>query len=176
MKSVACLIQRTIRALWAPRHKLSMAPAIWKRLVAELERRGDGVRESGAFLLGAIHHGRREALDFVPYDELEPGCLDRGYINFTSTGYQKLWGILKEKKMQVVADIHTHPGGAGQSEIDQANPMMPSVGHLALILPHYAKGEPEPADAGLYIFLGNHRWKAFPPGKSKAEFYVGYWS
>lgn len=176
MKSLVYWIRRTIRVLIAPQHEISIPLPLWESLVTELERRGNGVRESGAFLLGGIHCGRREVISFVLYDDLEPGCLDTGAINFTSTGYRKLWKHLKGTSLQVVADIHTHPGAAIQSEIDRANPMMPNVGHLAFILPNYAKEEPIPTEAALYQFLGRQQWKAYPDGKSSKKLYVGNWS
>jgi hypothetical protein len=176
MKLLVYWIRRTIRVLIAPQHEISMSLPIWESLVAELERRGNGVRESGAFLLGGIRRGRREVVSFVLYDDLEPGCLDTGAINFTSTGYRKLWKHLKETNLQVIADIHTHPRAAIQSGIDRANPMMPNAGHLAFILPNYATGEPTPAEAAIYQFLGSQQWKAYPSGESSKNFYVGNWS
>ena len=160
----------------APEHKISMSRSLWDNLVADLVRRGDGVRESGAFLLGEVHRGRREVSQYVPYDELEPGCLDDGYINFTAAGYRKLWKVLKECQLEVVADIHTHPRGPGQSSTDRDNPMMPSAGHMGFILPNYAQGQPAPQDAALYVFEGNQQWTAYQPGGSAKKFYVGFWS
>lgn len=176
MKSLVYWIRRNIRGLVAPSHKISMPSAIWIDLVVELERRGNGVRESGAFLLGNIASGRREVVAFIPYDDLEPGCLDTGYINFTSAGYRKLWRRLKECGLQVVGDIHTHPGRPIQSGIDRNNPMMPNAGHIALILANYAEDSPTPANAALYIFKGNRQWESYHPGQSGKKFYVGFWS
>jgi proteasome lid subunit RPN8/RPN11 len=149
---------------------------VWRDLVADLARRGGGVRESGAFLLGHIHGGRREVVRFELYDDLEPGCLDAGYINFTSVGYRKLWAILKASGLQVVADIHTHPRGPGQSPVDRENPMMPSVGHTAFIVPNYAQGMPSPSHVAMYVFQGGQEWLAYEPGTATRKFYTGFWS
>jgi hypothetical protein len=40
---------------------------------------------------------------------------------------------------------------------DQANPVMPRAGHLALILPNFARGKPQPGSIGMYEFLG--KWQ-----------------
>ncbi|BDI34120.1 hypothetical protein CCAX7_61710 [Capsulimonas corticalis] len=153
-----------------------MPISAWSHLVSELAARGDGVRESGAFLLGQTVKGRREAVRFAFYDDLEPGCLEAGYIIFTSVGYRKLWKILKESGLQVVADVHTHPGPPFQSPLDRDNPMMASSGHLAFIVPNYAQGRPQPADVAYYTFLGNHQWSEVKPGPSAQKLYVGRWS
>lgn len=176
MKSHVSWIRRTIRALVAPKHELSLPRVVWAKLIDQLVSRGGNVRESGAFLLGNIHEGRREAVSFALYDDLEPGCLDRGYVNFTAAGYRKLWPILKNTGLTVVADIHTHPRGATQSAIDRDNPMMPSAGHMALIVPNYARGRPTPINVSFNIYLGGGQWSAHPPGRSAEKVYVGLWS
>ena len=86
MKSLISSIRRNIRGLVAPKHNIAMPPSLWRALVADLVERGEGVRESGAFLLGMTSAGRREVISHVLYDDLEPGCLDEGYVNFTSVG------------------------------------------------------------------------------------------
>ena len=35
---------------------------------------------------------------------------------------------------------------------------MPRAGHIAMILPDFAKGAPEPGGIGIYEFLGSGRW------------------
>lgn len=176
MKSLVCSIQRNIRALVAPQHEISMSRTLWAELVIDLEDRGQGVRESGAFLIGSFFQGRREVISYIPYDELEPGCLDAGYINFTSSGYRKLWKILKGNGLRVLGDIHTHPGAAIQSYIDRDNPMMPNAGHMAFILPSYAQGHPTINDVALYIYEGNYCWQKYKPGQARQKLYVGIWS
>ena len=64
-------IKAIIRAFVAPDHRLNCPPPLWQRVTAELHRRGRR-HEAGAFLLGHERGGRREALDVVFYDELEP--------------------------------------------------------------------------------------------------------
>ncbi|WP_395015318.1 hypothetical protein [Dongia sp.] len=70
----------------------------------------------------------------------------------------KVWERCRALRQDVVADVHTHPMGFGQSAIDQANPMMPEVGHLALIVPRYANKLYFPGDIGMYEFRGRDGW------------------
>jgi proteasome lid subunit RPN8/RPN11 len=153
-----------------------MSNRVWFRLMNELSKRGGAVRESGAFLLGHMFRGRREVIDFIAYDDLEPGCLDAGWINFSSVGYRRLWTVLKETALDVVGDIHTHPGAPFQSDIDIQNPMMPSAGHVAIIVANYALGNPHPKDVSLYIYQGGEAWTEFRPGASDNKIYIGIWS
>jgi hypothetical protein len=47
------LTRATIRAWWAPRHRLSCPTHRWKAIVSELARRGGRVHEAGVFGLCA---------------------------------------------------------------------------------------------------------------------------
>lgn len=127
-----------------------------------LRARGQGRRESGAFLLGAVEPDDRRVKEFVCYDELDPGALSHGIIEFHAAGFSALWQLCARKKLKVLADVHTHGGAdAQQSGTDRAHPMIPVQGHVALILPWYAhcslwslKG------VGLHVFKGGARWES----------------
>jgi hypothetical protein len=140
--------------------RLRCRRAIWQAGTAELARRTlGGRRESGAYLLG---HGRadgsKEILEFIYYDDVDPTALATGVVVIRQTALPRLWEICRARGYGVVADVHVHPGGYGQSGSDRANPVMPRAGHIALILPNFAQGNPRPGVIGMYEFMGNRRW------------------
>jgi len=138
-----------------------MDAALWHELLEKLRERGGGVRESGAFLLGVGDGARRAARRIVLYDDLDPNCLNEGYVRFDGRHYGRLWEICAQESLSVVADVHTHPYGPGQSHSDKTHPMVSIPGHIALIVPHYAQGELSTADVGVYVYRGRYRWKAY---------------
>ena len=69
-----------------------------------------------------------------------------------------VWKECRTRGLQVVADVHTHPAGYGQSSVDRSHPMIPERGHLALIIPSFAAREYLPGRIGIYEFLGQGRW------------------
>lgn len=129
-------------------------------MVRQLQKRGTGRHESGAFLLVETRAPRRVSR-FICYDDLDETALDSGIVMFHASGFVRLWNICEKEKLRVVADIHTHPGGwTGQSESDRTHPMIAQVGHIALILPHFAQRTRRSlTGAGVYEYLGNHQWK-----------------
>jgi hypothetical protein len=133
---------------------------IWQAGVEELAVRTlGGRRESGAYLLGReLKNGAKCILEFVYYDDIDPEALATGIVTIRQTALPRLWELCRSRGYGVVADIHVHPGGYGQSESDQANPVMPRAGHIAMILPNYAQGHPIPGAIGIYEFLGEGRW------------------
>lgn len=148
-----------ILAWLAPEHRLRCRRALWERLLEELARRGSGERESGAFLLGRRWGERREILDVAYYDDLAPESLVDGMILFPGGAYGELWRLCRERRMQVVADIHTHPHAARQSWIDREHPMIAEVGHIALIAPRFARRPFDDRELGVFEYLGRHQWR-----------------
>lgn len=141
--------------------QLEIPSAVWENLISDLRRRGGGRRESGAFLLGNVHEGVRRVQTWIPYDELDPGALTKGYVRLGTPAFTKLWAKCNEIAAVVVADVHTHPRGPRQSLSDMANPMIAQTGHIALIVPRYAQGKVAPKDLSVNVYLGSKQWTSY---------------
>jgi proteasome lid subunit RPN8/RPN11 len=101
-----------------PLQQLLIPFSLWHSLIKGLRRKSQGIRESGAFLLGKI--GGNKVKLFVFYDNLDPECLDSCIISFDGAGFVPLWKMCEKKQLQVLADVHTHLGKVAiQSEIDK---------------------------------------------------------
>lgn len=132
---------------------------LWASLVPELARRGCGKRESGAFVLGSRTRGYYKASVYLCYDDLDPASLTGG-VDFHASGYAALWEYCRTHGLDVLFDVHTHPGlNIQQSSIDRNHPMIPQVGHVAMILPNYGRTSRWSfRDIGIYEYRGNFRW------------------
>lgn len=170
--SIAAIINR----LLAPQRELSCSWLLWRRLTARLRERGDGEnRESGAFLLGYTDpDGAARISDFVLYDDLDPRSLDTGIVRFDGKCFGRLWAICRERGLTVVADVHVHPGDSGQSASDRAYPMVSQAGHIALILPRFARKPIPHDDIGIYRYLGGGAWHTVPRAQRRAFFNIGF--
>lgn len=168
-----CIAEIT-RRLLAPPHELSCSWLLWRRICRRLRERGrNQSRESGAFLLGTTIARRRRILDFVLYDDLDPRCLDTGIVRFDGRHFGELWARCKTLGLAVVADVHVHPDGAGQSDSDRAHPMISRAGHIALILPHFATPPQPRNEMGIYRYEGAKRWTTVPASERAAFFHIG---
>lgn len=134
---------------------------LWDRLVVELHARTDGEsHESGAFLLGHLTARGRRVTDLLYFDDLHPEAHARGVVELPAAAFRALWAIVRERGVQVVADVHVHPLSAGQSQIDRQNPLIATRGHVALILPNFARPRVRRWAVGVYVYEGDHRWQA----------------
>jgi hypothetical protein len=141
--------------------RLRCREPVWNAGIQELARRTfGGRRESGAYLLGRqeTNGGGKEILEFVFYDDIDPEALATGIVTIRQTALPKLWELCRARGYGVVADVHVHPGGYGQSQSDYDNPVMPRSGHIALILPDFARNNPRPGTIGMYEYLDDGSW------------------
>jgi proteasome lid subunit RPN8/RPN11 len=149
---------------------------LWARALAELRRRGAGRRESGAFLLGKAGEGTR-IRHYLCYDDLDPDAYQNGGIAFHAVGYAALWRYCRERKLQVLADVHTHPGpDVRQSTLDQRHPMLPMQGHTAVIVPNFGR---TPwwslRNVGVYEYLGEFKWRTRRPIDDSNRLKLSIW-
>lgn len=140
---------------------LEFAPGVWSALMADLHRRGGGWRESGAFLLRQATETTLVVQGWLPYDELDPNSLKYTYVRLETYAFSRLWDICAELKLEVVADVHTHPLGPHQSLSDRANPMISLSGHIALIVPSFARGKVKPSDVSFNVYKGGGVWSSY---------------
>jgi len=150
---------------------------LWIALVLELRKRGQGRRESGAFLLGRSRAGKAKVTSYLCYDDIDPNAYSGGAITFHANGYAALWHYCREEKVEVLADVHTHPGtDVRQSIIDQRHPMVPVAGHTAIILPNFAKTSWwSLMSIGVYEYLGDFRWRAHPQISGRRRVRLTLW-
>lgn len=149
---------------------------LWAGVILQLRQRGAGRRESGAFLLGEPGD-QPKVSGCLYYDDLDSRALKSGAVNFHAEGYARLWQVCRERGMDVLADVHTHPGAdVRQSSIDERHPMVPTVGHTALIVPHLAHTTRWSLEAvGVYEYLGSFRWKTHPAKDSRRRVTLCWW-
>lgn len=168
-------IKATIRGLLAPSHRLSISRRLWNEVLSELRRRGGGLTESGAFLLGDVVDERRRATSAIYYDELDPDAYSSGVCVLHGDAFAKLWEHCRTIGKTVIADVHTHPGRALQSSSDRTNPMVARTGHVAIIVPDFAARPVGRSTLGIFEYRGSHAWHDRTEARAPGYFYDGIW-
>jgi proteasome lid subunit RPN8/RPN11 len=157
-------------SIWAFRRRgqlLRIPARTWQELIAELAARGQGTRESGAFLLADKTGDPRTVTRVVYFDDVDPDCLV-GAIHIQAPAFGRLWKICREEQRRVVSDIHTHPSTwVHQSGSDVENPVIAMAGHVAIIAPNYGQGAITPRDVGVHLFNGTgwQTWTGKPAAR-----------
>ena len=170
---MASSIATLARRIFGPPPEILCSARVWQAGVAELRRRADGRQESGAFLLGSTGKARRIE-EFVFYDDIDPNALRPGMVVLDGRRLGGLWAHCRKTGRVVVADVHVHPGGFGQSASDRANPIIAEVGHMAMIVPDFASRAAGPGDIGVYEYLGRRQWRdrSF---ERPSPLHIGWW-
>jgi proteasome lid subunit RPN8/RPN11 len=173
---MAFSLTATIRAFVAPNHRLRCSSRLWRRIIAELERRGEKRHEAGVFLLGVSDGTQKEVREAVYYDDLDPHAYESGVCVLHGDAFARLWSLCREKNLTVVADAHTHPGAALQSGSDRTNPMVAREGHIAIIVPDFARWPIGRGTLGVYEYVGDHGWHNRGGRNAPRYFYRGFWA
>ena len=84
--------------------------------------------------------------------------------------------VLRQPGLSVIADVHTHPTGAGQSPSDRDNPMVAQAGHVAIIVPNYARVRVWRHRLGLYRYRGAHQWDNLSGWSARHTLRTGTWT
>lgn len=140
----------------------------WTALMSDLCQRGQGRRESGAFLLGHVTDTARVVCEWLIYDEIDPQSKKHAIVRLDSSAFTRLWEVCAARGLEVVADIHTHPIGPVQSRSDRAYPMISLAGHVALIAPNFARAPVRPIDVSVNVYHGGGRWTSFYRNEASA--------
>lgn len=145
----------------------------WNELLDELDSRGQGVRESGAFLLAGKDGDSRRVVSVVYFDDLDEHALT-GAIHLHAYAFSRLWRLCRERGLSVICDVHTHPSSwVEQSSIDQANPMVARPGHIGVIVPDFARGSRAVHDVGIHIYRGESGWESHFGPEAAELLYIG---
>ena len=158
MNFIRCSIPATTKECEVAKPIIRFNRSLWLHCMKELQARSHGRHESGCFILGTVDRHKRHAQHCVLYDELDPHAYASGVCILQGDSFTRLWEICRAEKLTVIADIHTHPAAAFQSEADRTNPMIARAGHLAIIVPDFAFGWIWRHRLGLFHYEGDHRW------------------
>ena len=159
--------------LLLPDTELHLTARIWSRLSDTLCEKTEGRHESGAFMLGHVDRRRRYVEEIVYYDDLDARAYESGVVVLHAGAFGPLWKICRERKLEVVADVHLHSGAAFQSRADIENPMIAQRRHVAMILPNFARAPIAPEDLGLFEYRGRHQWRALGHRRIRRHLKIG---
>jgi proteasome lid subunit RPN8/RPN11 len=152
---------------------LEIPRGLYESLISDLAASGRGEKESGAFLLGTLDGPRRCVSSYLMYDKVAPlSSSQHAYVAFTAEEMACAWEHCYAVGLQVVADVHTHPLGPSQSISDRAHPIVSVAGHVALIVPNFAQGAPQPRDLGVHVFGGCGSWQSVFREKAAAAIHL----
>jgi hypothetical protein len=73
------------------------------------------------------------------------------------------WRDLATYKRGVKAQIHTHPGKAFHSMIDDQSPIVSQAGFISIVIPNFATGEPSLSEAWIGRLAQNGEWNRTCP-------------
>lgn len=70
---------------------------------------------------------------------------------------------LHEHRLKLIAQLHTHPGAAYHSELDNTIPVVATRGAFSLVIPDFARGPADLEEYAVYRLGAEDRWVEVGP-------------
>lgn len=139
---------------------LFISSELWERTWLGLRARGYGQREAACVWAGESSDLEERVSEVIFLDDL-PGVESFALQHRTTRkATAVLFEQLREKRLSIVADVHTHPEEwVDLSWVDKAHPIEYRPGLTALVLPGYATGAPSLKETGVHVYLGDGEWR-----------------
>ena len=132
---------------------------LWRQTWEGLSERSRGQIESLCIWAGRRTHESSEVTEVIFLDGI--GGVE-GFALFhriTREAVGEIFAILKDKGLQIIADVHTHPEEwVGLSRTDREHPLEYRIGFVSIVLPHFGRAEHNKSGIGMHRYKGNHQW------------------
>lgn len=153
--------------------RIELPAHLWEETMGGLAARSQGVREAACIWAGTRASDTCRASEVLFLDDL-PGAIGHARSHRTPRqALEALFSHLRLKGLQIIADIHTHPGSwVGLSSEDRKHPIEFRVGLVAIIIPHFAQMAVKLTEAGVHEYLGQQRWRQLPPAEIRQRFTI----
>lgn len=137
---------------------LRLGPTVLDRLLAQVQRCGAGRNECVVYVTAALD-APDEALELLhPTHRASAVSVDVDVAEL-----QCVWSWLRTQGHCIVLQVHTHPGSAHHSGIDDEYPIVHALGFRSLVLARF--GEQGLRGAHLAVYEGDGRWCTIPPDR-----------
>lgn len=97
-----------------------------------------------------------------------------GRVAFGMADFHRLHAELRRRDQILLAELHTHPPGAGgQNEVDAAHAAAPYPGFITIVVPDFASPNfYDLRDCYVYRYVANNQWEELGPADIQAMFIV----
>lgn len=142
---------------------------LWSETIEGLRKRSKG-REAACIWGGYRRPGVQEVKEVFFLDDLVGVKGFARRHNVPRVALDQLFEMLRDKKLSIIADLHTHPGAwVGLSPVDMSHPLEYRIGMIMAVIPYYAAMSIGLGNIGVHEYHGSGRWRKLPPQKVKEK-------
>ena len=159
-------IPRTITRYYVP-------DSVLQGTLSRLRKIGHGYNEGIAYWVGILDKDAATITRTIFADDY------LGFRNWTyharvslSTAF-KIEEEIHGKNEFLFAQIHTHPGEAFHSFIDDTYPISHRIGFVSIVIPNFAKNVTSLSECVIFEYLGKARWNDLSAEEIADKFIVG---
>lgn len=136
---------------------LHLAADIVSVTFREFRACGRGQCECAVYWTGSTHENAVDGVDHPLHARSRFG------YEVASNWLTQFWKHLRESKRSIKAQVHTHPGRAFHSDVDNQWPIISQAGFLSIVIPDFATGEATLDGAWLGRLREDGTWQQVTP-------------
>lgn len=137
-------------------------------VVDEARRRLEDAGTWGAEATGMVVAGPDHVARHIVFPHQRAGRTPACWVEVTEQGKVEL-ALALGRDETYVARIHSHPGDAFHSTIDDDNPALCFEGALSIVVPFFGLGLRSGLDACGVFVRRDRRWQGLGPGRTREE-------
>lgn len=142
---------------------IKISSSLWQKTQKGLATRGAGERESACLWVGQRGKEIWLVKGIIFLDDIPGTISNRRYHHTPKEVVNKIYQVLRNEGLQIIADVHTHPGGnVEMSNLDKNHPIEYRIGLLSIILPNFGFAPVTLRNTGFHEYLGNDKWGRIP--------------
>jgi len=139
-------------------HAVLLAQSCRDGLLKCLEKANRSRHEGVCFLLG-----RTDGRTALCLQAVQPKAVTtEGSFHVPASEMAKIVRLATDLKLQIVAQVHTHPGEAYHSDGDEDGANIRFEGFISIVVPNYGTALPSFEGSAIYIFTTEKKWKMIP--------------
>ncbi len=124
-------------------------------MAPEIKKGHEGV----AYLLG-----QSDGTTTIAIAAIRPAAMTtKGSFNVPPAAMARVVRAAVDRGLQVIGQVHTHPGQAYHSDGDDDGAKIAFTGFISIVLPHYGRHLPSFTGAAAYVFKVGERFMVLDP-------------
>lgn len=153
--------------------RLDIPAAVFRLTLDRLGGSGRATSEGVAYWPGALRRGRVGAVGRAIFADDYPGfASSAGHASVPLGAALRIGEEVHRRGEVLLAQVHTHPGEAFHSAVDDARPISHRRGFFSLVVPRFGAGVRSVAQCRAYEHRGRGVWRALRPRTAAARFRI----
>jgi len=153
-------------------HSVRVDGRVFQDTLQELKKVGDGNKEGIAYWSGTLNETKATIKNVMFADEYPEFHNEELFASVSLDMSFKIGEKIHERNEILFAQVHTHPGEAFHSFVDNTYPISHRVGFFSIVIPYFGKNVNSLSQCKIFEYEGKAKWHELNKDEIKRKFEV----